>query len=88
MTTTQIFKIIYDEMKWIKRDRRTPGAIVVSSEIMYEIQNGYYNEKEAGSPFFPDFSQMQKEKFDKLFGIPLSVISTTNKEYIKVYPEK
>ncbi len=85
MKNNKIFDTIQDKIQNIKRKKQKPGAIVVSYDLYYEIQNGYYEDDGSSYPFFPDFSQMQEKRFDKLFGLPVSTIRTTNQDYIEVY---
>ena len=87
MELNDIFHTVHDKIMKIKQDRLKPGAIVVSSKIYHEIASGYYSERRNGMtyPFFPDFSSMSEPHFDKLFGIPISVIQTSDKEFIGVY---
>lgn len=88
MKPEDILHEIRTRMQNIKRDRREPGAVVVSSKFMRIIQDGYYdNSKEYAYPFFPDFSQFGEERHDKVFGIPISVIQTQKEDYLEVYPK-
>ena len=88
MQVEKIFHAIRDKIENIKRNRLKPGAIVVSREIYRDISSGYYSEERNGMtyPFFPDFSSMNEPHFDKLFGIPISILQTSDKEFIGVYP--
>jgi hypothetical protein len=84
METNEIFKKIREKIIYIKNERLAPGAIVVSGDIMYKIQDGRYK-TEDNYPYFPDFTQIGKKVFDKVFGLPISVIKTNEKNYIEVY---
>ena len=87
MTLHKVFDIVFDKMQHIKKERRVPGAIVVSNEIYRDIFNGYYSPERDGKtyPFFPDFSVMEPKMHDKLFGLPVSTLNTNNVDYIEVF---
>ena len=87
MKIDKIFDTVFDKIEYIKKDRREPGAIIVSNEIYREIANGYYSPGRDGKtyPFFPDFSVMGPKMHDKLFGLPLSTLNTNNIDYIEVF---
>jgi len=87
MELNDIFHTVHDKIMWIKQKNLKPGAIVVSSKIYHEIASGYYSEERDGMtyPFFPDFSSMNEPHFDKLFGLPISILQTSDKNYMEVY---
>jgi hypothetical protein len=85
MEHTEIFEIIQIKMDNIKRTGSLPKVIVVSSKVLYEIKNSYYSIDRNNSPYFPDFSQMQDIRYDKLFGLPLALIETNKLDYIEVF---
>ena len=62
---------------------------MVSREIYHDIASGYYSSDMNGTtyPFFPDFSSMKAPHHDKLFGLPIGILITSDKEFIGVYPE-
>ncbi len=87
MKIDKIFDKIFNKMQNIKRDRRIPGAIVVSNEIYRDIFDGYYSSTRDNKtyPFFPDFSVMGPDMHDKLFGLPISTLNTNDIDYIEVF---
>jgi hypothetical protein len=84
METEKIFQTVKDKMHAIKRKRFEPASIMVSDDIMYKIEYGRYSDVES-YPFFPDFTQLGDRKFDKLFGLPIAILRTTDKDFIEVY---
>jgi hypothetical protein len=71
----------------IRRQNLKPGVIVVSRKIYHEISSGHYSEERDGImyPFYPDFTSMKEPYFDKLFGLPIAILQTSDENFIEVY---
>ena len=68
-----------------KQQHLKPNIVVVSKEIYYEISSGYYSDKSEPYPFFPMYSVMADPATDKIFGIPLAIIESSDKDYLEIF---
>ncbi len=84
MEREDIFNIVKDKMQNIKRKRLRPDSIIVSQEIYQDIYSGSYK-SDGSDPFLPDFTQFNKIRYDKLYGLKLAKINTNDEDFIEVY---
>jgi hypothetical protein len=88
MKLEEILDNIWNKINNYRKEmKKSELMIVVSKEIYYEIANGYYSDERKNMiyPFFPNFAMQGKERYDKLFGLPLAILNTTNKNFLEVY---
>ena len=84
MKREDIFTIIQDKIEYLEKTRIHPKAIIVSESIYRDIYSGSYK-TDGSDPFVPDFTQYDKTKYDKLFGLKLAVVNTNDTDFIEVY---
>ena len=82
-----IEKEVYDQIQRLKRNYMEPACILVSSDVMYEMQVEFASDLASYRPYYPYYASSTVEKAtDTYMGLPVGVVQAGDdvKEYIKV----
>jgi len=86
MKIEDIAKTVITQIERIKKLNLEPGSIVVSKNIMYDIERDYYSITTGERyPYYPSFASAKEERIDTFYGLPISSITTNKEDYIMVY---
>jgi len=77
-----IINEIKEKIHKLKRRNLKAGSVLVDSKTFYLIRQADYNY----IPCFTPAHEISDLSYDKIFGLPLAVLTTqTNKKFIEVY---
>ena len=81
-----IEKEVYDQIQRLKRNYMEPICILVSSDVMYEMQCEFASDPVIRRPYYPYYARAVEKATDTYMGLPVGVVQAGDdvKEYIKV----
>ena len=81
-----IEKEVYDQIQRLKRNYIEPACILVSSDVMYEMQVESASDLASSRPYYPYYARVVEKATDTYMGLPVGVVQARDdvKEYIKV----